>query len=125
MRRLTRLIDALGSPAGVAVLSVLLEGPRSLDQLRGALKEQEIASTPSTLSALLLRFEDLGVVERDNRKAPYNLLHRDAVAAALLHLASLGLAMAGSEEAEAKDLEQLSRRARLKGLGNPAKSRSS
>jgi DNA-binding transcriptional ArsR family regulator len=124
MRRLTRLIDALGSPAGVAVLSTLLEGPRSLEQLRSALEKQEIASTPSTLSALLLRFEDLGVVERDNRKAPYNLLHRDAVAAALLHLASLGLAMAGSEETEAKDLEQLSRRTRLKGLGNPARSKS-
>lgn len=105
-------------------MSTLLEGPRSLEQLRNALEEQEIASTPSTLSALLLRFEDLGVVERDNRKAPYNLLHRDAVAAALLHLASLGLAMAGSEEAEAKDLERLSRRARVKGVGNPAGSKS-
>jgi len=106
-------------------MGTLLEGPRSLEQLRSALEKQQIASTPSTLSALLLRFEDLDVVERDNRKAPYNLLHRDAVAAALLHLAGLGLAMAGSEEAEAKDLEQLSRRARLKGLGKPAESKSS
>jgi DNA-binding transcriptional ArsR family regulator len=116
MRRLTRLIDALGSPAGVTVMSALLDGPRSLEQLRGTLAEQGIASTTSTLSALLLRFEDLGLVERDNRKAPYNLLHRDAVAAALLHLAGLGLAMAGNEEVEAKELEQLSRRARMKGL---------
>jgi DNA-binding transcriptional ArsR family regulator len=119
MRRLTRLIDALGSPAGVSVMSALLDGPRSLEQLRGTLTEQGIAATPSTLSALLLRFEDLGVVERDNRKAPYRLLHRDAVAAALLHLAGLGLAMAGNEEAEAKDLQRLSRRARLKGLKGP------
>lgn len=105
-------------------MSVLLDGPCSLEQLRGALKEQGIPTSTSTLSALLLRFEDLGVVERDNRKAPYNLLHRDAVAAALLHLASLGLAMAGSEEAEAKGLERLSRRARVKGLDKPAGSSS-
>lgn len=116
MRRLIRLVDALGSPAGVPLLSVLLEGPRSLDQLRGALEEQGVASTPSTLSALMLRFEDLGLVERDNRKAPYRLRHRDAVAAALFHLSSLGLAMAGSEEAEAKDLERLSRKAKLQAL---------
>lgn len=119
MRRLTRLIDALGSPAGVTVMSALLDGPRGLEELRSTLAEQGVASTPSTLSALLLRFEDLGVVERDNRKAPYRLLHRDAVAAALLHLAGLGLAMAGNEEAEAKDLQRLSRRARLEGLEDP------
>jgi DNA-binding transcriptional ArsR family regulator len=123
MRRLTRLIDALGSPAGVTVMSALLDGPRSLEQLRGSLDEQGIASTTSTLSALLLRFEDLGLVERDNRKAPYNLLHRDAVAAALLHLAGLGLAMAGNERAEAEELEQLSRRARLTGLEDAPGSR--
>jgi len=119
MRRLTRLIDALGSPAGVTVLTALLEGPQSLDQLRDALQRQGVASTPSTLSALMLRFEDLALVERDNRKAPYGLRHREAVAAALFSLASLGLAMAGSEEVEAKDLERLSRKANLRALSDP------
>ena len=119
MRRLTRLIDALGSPAGVPLLTALLESPMSLDELRAALQDQDVPSTASTLSALMLRFEDLGVVERDNRKAPYRLRHRDAVAAVLLHLASLGLTMAGSEEAEAKDLERLSRKANLQALSSP------
>ena len=104
-------------------MSALLDGPHGLEELRSTLADHGVVCTPSTLSALLLRFEDLGVVERDNRKAPYRLLHRDAVAAALLHLAGLGLAMAGNEEAEAKDLQRLSRRARLEGLEGPPSSR--
>lgn len=62
----------------------------------------------------MIRFEDLGLVDRDNRKAPYQLRHREEVAAALMHLAALGVELAATEGAEAEALESLSHRARLR-----------
>lgn len=87
-----------------------------LEDLRRGLEEQGVETTSSTLSALMLRFEDLGLVERVNRKAPYSVRHREAVAGALLHLSSLGLEMAAGESSEAEGLERLSRRAKLQPL---------
>jgi DNA-binding transcriptional ArsR family regulator len=113
MRRLSRLLDALGSPAGLPVLAALLEEPRGQDALKKVLAEQDIPVTAATLSSLMIRFEDLGLVDRDNQKAPYQLRHREEVAAALLHLAALGVELAATEGAEAEALEKLSHRARL------------
>lgn len=114
MRRLSRLLDSLGSPAGLPVLAALLEKPQGQDALRDILGQHEIPVTSATLSALMIRFEDMGLVDRDNRKAPYRLRHREEVSAALLHLAALGVELAASEGAEAEALEALSHRARLR-----------
>lgn len=113
MRRLSRLLDALGSPAGISVAAALLEGPATQERLKSALGTEGVPVTQATLSALMIRFEDLGLVDRDNRKAPYRLRHREAVAAAVMHLAALGGELAATETAEAKALADLSRRANL------------
>jgi DNA-binding transcriptional ArsR family regulator len=120
MRRLSRLVDALGSPVGLSVLAALLEGPANQEDLKGALASAGVPVTQATLSGLMTRFEDLGLVERDNRKAPYRLRHPDAVAGALLHLAALGLEMASKEHDETEALEALSRKARVHPLEQDA-----
>ena len=115
MRRISRLLDALSSPPGLPALSVLLEGPVTQKELRDRLGDAEVPITPATLSDLMTRFEDLGIVERQNRKAPYTLRHRDALAGAILHLSALGAEMGAVAEDEAKELERLARKARLLG----------
>lgn len=113
MRRISRLLDALSSPPGLPVLSVLLEGPVTQKEIRESLGKAGISISSATLSDLMIRFEDLGIVERQNQKAPYRVQHRDALAGAILHLSALGVEMGAVAEGEAKELERLSRKARL------------
>jgi arginine repressor len=116
MRRLSRLIHALGSPPALWVLVRLLEGAATQNELKNAMRGAGVSMTQGTLSPLMIRLEDLGLVDRDNRKAPYRLRHPDATAGALLHLAELGLEMSAEETSEAEALQTLARRVRLRSM---------
>ena len=93
-------------------------GPRAANQkaLVEAVDASGIPGRQPQVSALMTRLEDLGLVSRSSRKGPYELAQEDAAAAALHHLAALGLALARQEEEESAYLERLACRARIKPL---------
>lgn len=113
MRRLSQLIEALGSPAALLAVGRLLSGPATQKQLLEAITAAGVQGRQPRLSLLLRKLELLGLLERDSQKSPYRLRHRDNVAAAVLHFAALGAALAEEESAAVKGLEDLARRTRI------------
>ena len=114
MRRLSRLLDLLGSRPALGVVEILLEGGATQKELLDSLAKAEIPVTQGTMTALMQRFEDLGLVARENQKAPYVLHHQDEVSMLLLHLATLGVGLGRQEGLELKAMEDMSRRARMR-----------
>lgn len=114
MRRLSRLLDLLGSGPALAVIEILLEGPATQKELLGSLAKAGIPVTQGSMTALMQRLEDLGLVARENQKAPYILHHHDEVSMLLLHLAALGVALGRQEGLELNAMEDMARRARMR-----------
>lgn len=114
MRRLTRLSDAFASEAALTVTVRLLDGPATQKALLEELRGSGMRWSQPHLSALMTRLEDLGLVTRRSRKAPYELTNAEAVAAFLHHLAALGVAIAREDAATSGELEEIARRARVR-----------
>lgn len=114
MRRLSRLLALLGAAPGLTVVEALLEKPATQKQLLVTCRKARVPVSQGTMTPLMQRLEDLGLVTRANQKAPYVLQQPDEVATLLLHLAALGLAMGREESGELKAIEDVARRAKLR-----------
>jgi DNA-binding HxlR family transcriptional regulator len=114
MRRLVRLSDVFASEAALTVVVRLLDGPATQKALLKQLRNDGIRWSQPRLSGLMTRLEDLGLVTRRSRKAPYELTHADAVAAFVHHLAALSVAIAQEDAAASGELEMIARRARVR-----------
>lgn len=113
MRRLRRILSALASPAALPVVARLMQGPATQRELLSSARRSGVSIEQPALSNLMGRFEDLGLVDHPNRKAPYVLTHPEETRLAVLHIANLGLRMSTAAREESRGLQDLAHRANI------------